>query len=262
MMTIEKKMKAISGGKIALMGHVVGGYPTAEKSLQAALGICEGGAAFLEVQFPFSDPAADGPVIDNANQIALQNGWKAENGFEMLKMLSAKTDTALLIMTYANVIFRYGVKKFCLRAKQSGVSGLIVPDLPLENLEGLSEEAKENNLNLIFVTAPGASADRIKELTGAGSGFLYVVARRGITGDQTTMGEEVKDWLSFVKANSSLPLACGFGISSGAQVKEISDFVEIAVAGSVFVRKITEVSSKGGDIRKALSETAKGLLSF
>lgn len=246
--------------KTRLMGHIIGGYPTIETSIQAGLGICKGGADFLEVQFPFSDPFADGPTIENACYESLQNGFKVENGFEIIKKLSSRTNTAILAMTYANIIFKYGIKEFLTRAKESGASGLIIPDLPPEADEGLMEYAGEMDLTVILLITPGTGAERIQYLNSIGQGFLYTVARRGITGKKTEITGDVQEWFNFVKANTTLPIAAAFGINSNDQVKALKETAEIMVVGSHFVKTITGAVENKSDVEAVLKKATETLL--
>jgi len=181
-MKIDDKIKEIKKNKkIGFMGHIIAGFPDIETSYQAALGICEAGADFLEVQFPFSDPTADGSTIEGACYESLSNGFKIKNGFEIVKRLTQNVTIPILIMTYSNIVFKYGIEEFVKMAKSSGATGLIVPDIPIDNDENLNIFCKNYDIANIFVVAPGCDGKRIKRLSQTGSGFLYTVARRGIT---------------------------------------------------------------------------------
>lgn len=259
--SIKDKINNIRAkNKIGFMGHVIAGYPDIDSSYQAALGICEGGADFLEVQFPFSDPTADGPSIEGACYEALNKGFKITNGFNLVKKLADNTDTVILIMTYANIIFKYGIKKFIDDAKKNQAKGLIIPDIPFESDEGLTEYSKKNNIDNIFIAAPGSSPERIKNLSQKGSGFLYTVARRGITGKKSEINEESKEWFDTVKKNSVLPIAVGFGIRSKEQIDILKNYCDIAIAGSYFVDVIKETKSKNGNYKDSLKKAAEMLL--
>ncbi|PAF48046.1 tryptophan synthase subunit alpha [Helicobacter sp. 12S02634-8] len=225
--------------KIPLMGHIIAGYPSKISSIEAGLGICDGGASFLEVQFPFSDPNADGPIIENACNIALQNGFIPTDGFEITATLAAKTDTKIIIVTYANIIFTYGVEKFIQKAKACGVYGLIVPDLPFESDEGLRAFAKSYGLYIIELITPHMQAERIKKLSSTPSDLLYVVARSGTTGSETQIQAPLFEWIDFVRHHTQKKLALGFGIRSHAQIQALKDKADILVIGSYFVETIT-----------------------
>lgn len=245
---------------IGFMGHVIAGYPDLASSVAAAKGICEGGADYLEVQFPFSDPMADGPTIESACYTALEAGFKVEEGFKIVKQLSEETETAILIMTYANIVYKYGVEAFMKRAKESGCQGIIIPDFPVESDEGLAKACRKNDISLILIAAPGADAARIKTLSETGSGFLYTVARRGITGRKTDISDEVVKWLTYVKDNSQLPIAAGFGIRSKEQIDQITGHADIAIVGSYFVNQISEAVQEQKDVRQIMKECTANLL--
>lgn len=251
--------KGLKNKEMLLMGHVVACYPDFETSLQAAKGICKGGASFLEVQFPFSDPCADGSVIESASYKALENGFKTELGFKMVKELTDTTDTAIIIMTYANILFNYGIEKFVKKAQAAGCEAMIVPDLPPENDEKLKEIANKHNIGVIFIATPGAAPERIKFISEKSDALLYTVARRGITGARTDIIDETYEWIKTVEANSSKPIALGFGIQSREQTNALQGKVPVVVAGSYFVNIITGLK-KGDNPEKILAEATKELM--
>ncbi|MCK4796505.1 MAG: tryptophan synthase subunit alpha [Spirochaetes bacterium] len=246
--------------KIGLMGHIIADFPDYKNSLEAALGICEAGTDFLEVQFPFSDPTADGPTIESACYEAINKGFTIDNGFKLVKELAAKTSTIILIMTYANIIYKYGIEKFVKKGAEIGIGGLIIPDIAIDKDEGLNKICKNNNIANILIAAPGTSDKRIKELSKKGDGFLYTVLRRGITGKKSEINKDAQNWLGLVKKNSSLPIAVGFGIQSSEQVKQLIKFCEIIVVGSHFVRIIRDSYEKKENLREKLCEATKKLL--
>ncbi|HOJ63563.1 MAG TPA: tryptophan synthase subunit alpha [Spirochaetota bacterium] len=239
---IDEKLSLLNNKKIGFMGHIVACFPDYDKSLIAANAICKGGADFIEVQFPFSDPTADGPTIEEACYIAIENGFTVNKGFDLTEKIIKNNDTAVLIMTYANIIFKYGIDRFLNKARDIGVSGVIVPDLLPEQDEGLNTLCKKNGIHNILIATPGDIPERIKELSYIGSGFLYTVMRRGITGKKTDITEETENWLKMVKSNSNLPVAAGFGIQSRSQIESLIGKADIAVVGSYFVKKIKEFS--------------------
>lgn len=261
MKTINELIKEIKNDKkIGFMGHIIAGYPDINISYEAGLGICEGGADFLEVQFPFSDPPADGPTIEEACYKSLESGFTIEKGFELIKKLTSQTQTIIFIMTYANIIYKYGIEKFIVKSKDVGAQGVIIPDIPFENDEGLNDICKKYNVANIFVAAPGADAERIKTLSKTGSGILYTVVRRGITGKKTELDKNVFEWLKLVKDNSKLPVAAGFGIQTKEQIEELVGHCEIAVVGSFFVRTINNAIEKNWDVKEKLFNVTKSLI--
>lgn len=257
---IDEKLSSLKNKKIGFMGHIVGCFPDYETSFLAADSICKGGADFIEVQFPFSDPTADGPTIEEACYKAIENGFTIQKGFELTERIIKNNSTAVLIMTYANIIFKYGIEKFLKKAKDIGVSGVIIPDLLPDADEGLKEFCKKYNIHNIFIAAPGDTEERIKELSEKGSGFLYTVTRRGITGKKTDITQETKKWLKMVKSNSSLPVAAGFGIQSKEQIEALIGKADIAVVGSYFVAKIKEFVNDMKNFEINIFNTVKKLL--
>lgn len=239
------------------MGHIVAGYPSKEISIEAGIGICEGGAKYLEVQFPFSDPNADGPIIEDASHQSLKNGFKIKDGFDIIKNLVQNTTSEILIVSYANIIYSYGIENFVKKAKEVGTKGLIIPDLPFEEDEGLRKIAKKYHLQVIELIAPNATSQRIKKLSNTPSDFVYVVARTGTTGDKTSIDEELLKWIDFVKSHCNKKIALGFGINSNAQIKALDGKVDIVVVGSYFVQKI---ASNTQDTKKALQKCVCDLL--
>ncbi len=259
MNTLLKNLEAgINNNNCMLMGHVVAGFPDAKTSIEAAKGICSGGASFLEVQFPFSDPNADGPVIENACYTSIENGFTVEDGFKIVRELSSSTTTAIIIMTYANIVFKYGVQLFVKKAKECGASALIVPDLPVDYDEGLMHYAIENGMGVILIATPGCDGKRIKDLSDASFGMLYTVARRGTTGNKTDLNAETDEWIQLVKNNSTKPIALGFGIQSKEQTDKLKGVVPIVIAGSYFVTIIAKLK-KNENVQSELEKASKAL---
>ncbi|MBX7490494.1 tryptophan synthase subunit alpha [Helicobacter turcicus] len=246
---------------IALMGHIVAGFPSFTQSLDSAIGIALGGAKYLEVQFPFSDPNADGIAIANACEIALKNGFNTDFGFRFITELQEKLKahnchTKLLIMTYGNILFCYGIREFLLKAKEVGVYGLIVPDFSLQNDENLFKYSKKLGLENIALIAPFTTPKRMRALNKASGEILYVVARNGITGDTTTINQNLLDYIALVKENCTKPIALGFGIQNKEQIQSLRGIVPIAVVGSAFVRHITELCQSTQD-SKTITESLR-----
>lgn len=227
---------------VALMSHLVAGYPTDELALAAARALVAGGAAILEIQLPFSDPSADGPAIQGACSTVLSRGYRTADGFSFIKKIHAEfSDVPILIMTYGSLVYTPGVEKFCTLAKDAGASGLIVPDLPFDCDEGLTAACTAHGLVNIPVAAPSMTFERLSKLAHAGFPYIYAALRAGITGQKTVIGQDTLDFLKAVSAGGSEVFG-GFGISSGDQAKTLSPYVAAVVAGSVFVRIIAETS--------------------
>ena len=235
------------------MTHIVAGYPSLQASEEIVLIMAQSGVDFIEVQIPFSDPVADGPVIMAANEAALRNGVTVKNCFELIERLSRKTGGILerprfLIMSYFNILHSYGVEKFCKKAKEVGCYGLIVPDMPIdeEEQEKYMENCEKYGLNPIQVISPLTTETRLKKIAGVAKGFVYCVSRFGTTGATTTLNPKLKSYLGKVKKYIKLPLAVGFGVSSKEHVQAIHKEADIAVIGSKIINLI---NNSPGDFR-------------
>lgn len=228
-----------------IMTHIVAGYPSLKESEEIAIAMSSAGADFIEIQIPFSDPIADGPAIMFANQKALDNGVKVDDCFRLMKNLTKKTKEIstkrkFLFMTYFNILFRFGVEKFCKEAKKCGCYGLIVPDMPIdeEKNEHYLKYCKKYRINPIQVVSPLTSEKRLEIISKHAKGFVYCVSRYGITGTSKALNNRLKQYLAKVKRVTSLPLAVGFGISNHDQIKVVHKYAEIAVVGSKFIEII------------------------
>jgi tryptophan synthase alpha chain len=229
-----------------VMCHLVAGFPDSDRAFSVGKALVDAGAAFLEIQFPFSDPSADGPLIQTACVRSLQNGFKLKAGFEFIRRISAYAKTPIFIMSYACPVVAYGMEKFCAEAKRSGVSGLIIPDLTMDNDEGLYVIGAKAGLTVVPVIAPGTTPERMRRITQDAPEYVYAALRTGITGKQTEIGADNIDFLESVKAKGSKVLA-GFGVKSRAQIKALSSHVHAAVIGSAFTEIVLANEEKDGE---------------
>ncbi|MFA5792456.1 MAG: tryptophan synthase subunit alpha [Candidatus Gracilibacteria bacterium] len=220
-----------------LMTHIVAGYPTTEESEKIAMAMYESGASFIEVQMPFSDPIADGPTIMKANEIALQNGMTTQKCLKIVKRLKRKIKIPILIMTYFNIVFNYGLEKFCEDASNAGVYGLIIPDIPIdeEKHEHYVDFCRKNNLHPIQVISPITSSLRLKTISKVASGFVYCISTHGTTGVRAQMDSNLGKYLKNVRKYIKIPLAVGFGVSSKEQVELLDKSADIVVIGSKII---------------------------
>lgn len=243
--------------KIKLMSHLVAGYPTDELSLTAARALVAGGADILEIQLPFSDPSADGPAIQGACTEVLQRHYRTADGLDFIAKLHKEfPDTQIYIMSYGSLIYTPGVANFCKKAAEAGVKGMIIPDLPFDFDEGLTAACKENGMINIPVAAPSMSEERLAKLANAGFPYIYAALRTGITGTDTKIDDATLDFLKKVSAGGS-KIYGGFGISNGIQSAALADSVDAVVAGSVFVRIITENKDSSEKLFEAVKAKAK-----
>lgn len=238
----------------ALICYVMAGDPSAEITGEIVKALVDGGADIIELGFPFSDPVADGPTIQVAGQRSLAAGMDTQRYFELVKALEVQIP--LVCMTYYNPVFRYGVEKFVGQAADAGISGLIVPDIPVEEAADLKGSCEKHGLDLIFLIAPTTTKERIQKILKRGSGFLYLVSRLGVTGARKDISSSTRELLSRVE--TKLPKAVGFGISTGKQAEEVRrEGADAIIVGSAFVKIIEE----GKDVDEKLEALAKELKS-
>ena len=245
--------------KIKLMSHLVAGYPTDELALTAARALIRGGTEILEIQLPFSDPSADGPAIQTACTKVLERGYRTTDGLNFIAAIHNEfPETTIYLMSYGSLVYTPGVANFCKRAAEVGVKGMIIPDLPFDYDEGLTAACKANGMVNIPVAAPSMSAERLHKLAHAGFPYIYAALRTGITGTDTKIDEATLSFLQKVSEGGSKVYG-GFGISTGEQSKALADSVEAIVAGSVFVRIITEMQGDASKLAAAVEGKAKEL---
>jgi len=227
-----------------VMNHIVAGFPSLEECEELAVMMAEEGASYIEIQIPFSDPIADGPTIMQANQQSLDQGTTVEDCFQLMARIKDRCpDTPLLFMSYFNIPFRYGLEKFCQRAKELGCYGLIIPDIPVdeEPQEHYLELCGKYDLHAVQVVSPITPERRLKKIGEAASGMVYCVSHTGTTGMQKDLSLDLSSYLKRVRQQVSVPLALGFGISSPEMVKQALEQADIAVIGSAVLKKLQEV---------------------
>ena len=245
--------------KIKLMSHLVAGYPTDELSFTAARALVDGGADILEIQLPFSDPSADGPAIQGACTEVLKRGYRTADGLAFIERLHKSfPQVKIYLMSYGSLVYTPGVENFCRRAAAAGVTGMIIPDLPFDHDEGLTAACRANGMENIPVAAPSMAPARLDLLARAGLPYIYAALRTGITGSDTTIDDSTRRFLDAVAAGGS-KIYGGFGISSGSQARALADQVEAIVAGSVFVRLITENKNNPDALYKTVRAKAEEL---
>ncbi len=229
--------------KNRVMTHLVAGYPTMDKSEEAALAMVRGGASFLEIQFPFSDPVADGPLIQAACSKAIENGFNLDNGFSMVKKLTGEIDIPVFIMTYANIAVAAGIDNFVKRSKAAGAAGLIIPDLPFDYDEGLFSAGEKYGISVVPVMVPSISDFRLKKIISMEPDFIYSAIRKGITGSTSSIDHNTISFLDKI-SSKGIRILGGFGIREKKQIQLLSTHIYCAVVGSALV----EVIKSGGDV--------------
>lgn len=243
--------------KIKLMSHLVAGYPTDQLALTAARSLIKGGADIIEIQLPFSDPSADGPAIQEACTKVLERGYRTAEGLKFIETLHKEfPDVPIYLMSYGSLIYTPGIRNFCKKASEAGVKGMIIPDLPFDFDEGLTAACKEFGMENIPVAAPTMSKERLEKLANAGFKYIYAALRAGITGTNTTIDQSTLSFISNVSKGGSKVYG-GFGISNGEQSEALASSVEAVVAGSVFVRLITENAGDQDKLAQAVESKAR-----
>lgn len=223
---------------ILLMTHIVIGYPSFEASLEIVKAMVEAGVDLMELQIPFSEPIADGPVILRANQEVLAEGTRVQQCLDFAAKVTASFDIPFLFMTYTNVLFKYGMAAFAEKMARIGVTGAIVPDLPPEEGQTYLAAMEQNHLSPIFIYAPTTGDERMRMLAGHGRGFVYCVARKGVTGQQTNFSGQLETYLERCRRATNLPLALGFGVKNKADIDFLKGKVDIAVIGTETIRLV------------------------
>jgi tryptophan synthase alpha chain len=241
MTTLENTIQeALKEKKILLMTHLVLGYPSFEVNREVVRRMVDNGVDLIEMQIPFSEPVADGPMILKANQESIARGTKVEQCLEFAAEITARFHIPFLFMTYYNILFRYGVKEFIDRAYNHNIRGFIVPDLPPEESEAYIEQVKIRSLAPIQIFAPTSTDERMRLLAQNGAGFIYCVARRGVTGQKTDLDQDFSEYIGRCRRATRLPLAVGFGISSRKDVDLLVNKADIAVIGTETIRLVDE----------------------
>lgn len=235
--------KLANRNQTALIPFLVGGDPDLDTSAALIWKLAELGADLIEIGVPYSDPIADGPVIQKAAQRALHRGINLAEIFKIISMFG-KIPTPIIIMSYFNPIFSYGLRSFAYDCAHLGVAGVIIPDLPPEEAEPWIREARSAAIDTIFLTSPTSSSERIKKIANLSQGFIYHVSLTGVTGPREQLPKNIYPALQIIKKESFKPVAVGFGISSPQQAQEISTMAEGVIIGSALIKIIEKEKNK------------------
>ena len=225
---------AFADGK-AFIAFITCGDPDLETTARAVRAAVSGGADLIELGIPFSDPTAEGPVIQAANVRALQGGVTTDKVFELVRELRTDVTVPLVFMTYANVVFSYGTERFLSACREAGIDGLILPDVPFEEKEDFAPLCKSYEIDLISMIAP-TSMDRIAMIASEAEGFLYIVSSLGVTGERSEISTDLRSIVKVVRENTDVPCAIGFGISNPEQAGRMAGLADGVIVGSVIVR--------------------------
>jgi len=226
--------------RTGLVTYVTAGDPDLSRSADILCGLDRAGADVLEVGIPFSEPLADGPVIQRATERALAAGTTASGVLDLVKRVRQSVKAPIVLFTYANPVLRMGVDTFGDRARDAGVDGVLVLDLPIEEAGGFRDAMAARDIDMIFLLSPTTTDVRLKDAARLGRGFLYGISRLGVTGTRDTVADGAEALAGRMRAATSLPIALGFGISSPAHVQQIGRFADAAVVGSGLVGVIAE----------------------
>ncbi|MDR0435812.1 MAG: tryptophan synthase subunit alpha [Propionibacteriaceae bacterium] len=250
--------KAFAGGK-AFIAFITAGDPSLAASEGFIRDLIAGGADLIEIGIPFSDPIAEGPVIQAANVRAFAGGASVAGAFELARRVHAQTATPLVFLTYLNPVFHYGYEAFCARCAEVGVSGIIIPDLPFEEQGELKSIAAGHGVAVITLIAP-TSADRIRAIAEAATGFIYVVSSMGVTGVRAEITTDLKTIITEIKKHTNTPVAIGFGIHSPEQAAELSRYADGVIVGSKIVSLIAEHGAAAGPVLREYAASMKSAL--
>jgi tryptophan synthase alpha chain len=229
-----------SEGKTALVAYITAGDPTPERTDSLVAALERGGADLIELGVPFSDPIADGPVIQRAGDRALHAGTTMKRVLEIARQIRQRSEVPILLFTYLNPVLRYGLEKLAADAAAAGIDGCLLTDASVEEAEAYIRVMQERGLDTVFLAAPTSSPRRLDLVAKYSRGFVYLVSRTGVTGEQASMSNLVAPLVKAVRERTSLPLAVGFGVSRHEHFEELSKQVEGVVVGSSFMRLIEE----------------------
>lgn len=235
---IDEKFASLNGKK-ALITFVTAGDPDLETTEKLVLSMIDSGADIVELGVPFSDPVAEGPVIQTASERSLAGGTTLVKIFALVKSLREKTNAPLLLMMYLNTIYGFGTEKFFQLCVENGIDGVIVPDMPYEERDEIQPTAKKYGIHSISLVAP-TSKERIAMIANDASGFLYCVSSTGVTGTRNNFSTNFEEFFATIKQNSKIPCAVGFGISNPEQAKEMSGYCDGVIVGSAIVKIIEQ----------------------
>jgi len=251
---ITNKIEEVFMTKKALMPFITAGDPDLETTKEIMLCLDRNGADLIEVGIPFSDPLADGPVIQAAGQRSLQSGTSLKKILEMLENIKDKMNTPYLLMGYINPILSYGKDRFIKDAITAGVSGVIIPDLPFDQDEDFLQKLIDNNLSPVLMVTPVTSDSRLELIGKLSRGFIYCVSLLGITGSQQGPMVSIKSYLDRVRNYTKLPLALGFGIDGPEKVKKILEAVDGVIIGTALVKIIEKYGDNKIKLLDAIGE--------
>ena len=251
---MSKIARAFENGK-AFIAFITCGDPDLETTAAAVRAAVENGADLIELGIPFSDPTAEGPVIQGANLRALSGGITTDKVFDFVREIRRDVSVPMVFMTYANVVFSYGSERFIATCKEIGIDGLILPDIPFEEKDEFQPICKKYGVDLISLIAP-TSQNRIAMIAKEAEGFLYIVSSLGVTGTRSEIETDLGEMVKLVRENANIPCAIGFGISTPEQAKQMADIADGAIVGSAIVKLLEK---HGKDAPRYIGEYVKSM---
>lgn len=239
---MNRIQNAFKNGK-AFIGFLTAGDPDFDSSFENIMSAVKAGADLIEIGIPFSDPIAEGVVIQGADLRALKAGMTTDRAFELAEKVRRETDIPLVFMTYLNPVFKYGYDRFFARCKEVGIDGLICPDMPFEEKDEADEIAKKHGVSIISMIAP-TSEERIKSIAESAEGFLYIVSSMGVTGVRSEIKTDLASIMESVNKYKKIPAAIGFGVSTPEQAEKMAKLSDGVIVGSAIVRIIEKYGDK------------------
>lgn len=247
-----------AGKKKAFIAYLTAGDPAPEATVPLVLALERGGADLIELGVPFSDPIADGPVIQRASERALEKGTTMKGILDMVRQIRKESQIPLLLFSYLNPVMHYGFEALARDAAEAGVDGILLTDLSVEEAEAPVEGIRRHGLDAVFLAAPTSTERRLEMVGKHSSGFVYLVSRTGVTGEQASLSEHAIPLIQRMRRHTSLPLAVGFGISTPEHVSEVARFADGVVVGSAIVKTI-EANLNSADLPAVVEEFTRYL---
>jgi len=246
-------------GKKGFIPFITAGDPDLDTTLELILELDRTGATVIELGIPFTDPMADGPVIQRASERALKHNFGVSEVLDLVHKARAETDVPIILFTYFNPLLQFGLDRLPSAMKEAGVDGVLVTDLTPEEGEVFAGDLRAHDLDMIFLVAPTSTDDRLRLVSQRATGFIYAISRAGVTGTRSTVSEEAEKLVRRVHCFSTLPVAVGFGISTAKQVRDVQEYADAVVVGSAIVAEI-ERASHEGNIAEHIGAFARSLL--
>ena len=246
-------------GRKGIIPFITAGDPDLATTGEILIELARAGATVIELGVPFSDPMADGPVIQKSSEKALKHGQGVGDILGLVASVRRRIETPIILFSYFNPMLQFGLKKLASEAKAAGVDGVLVTDLSPEEAGEFESELRANDLDMIFLVAPTSTDERLKLVAQHARGFIYAVSRAGVTGVRTSVSAEAERLVTRMRQFSSLPIAVGFGISNADQVKDVHRYADAVVIGSAIVSEIERLQGATPDLAKRIGDFVKGV---